>query len=110
MAVASTRQYFEERVPVLIAEKSGSLDGIDAIYEFQITGDDGGTWTLNLRAIPHSISEESSDSADCTVIMQDDFFVQMLNGDLSPQMAFLSGKLKVTGNMGLALKLTSLFS
>ncbi len=109
MTVETARQYFEERVPVIISERGEKLMNIGAMYEFQITGDSGGTWTLNLRDEPASIEESSADAADCTVVMQDEAFVKMINGDLKPQMAFLTGKLKVTGNMGLALKLTNLF-
>ena len=109
MAVESARRYFEERVPVLIEERAVRLKEIGATYEFQITGDDGGVWTLDLKGEPATVKEESTDTADCTIVMQDDSFVQMINGDLKPQMAFLTGKLKVTGNMGLALKLTVLF-
>ncbi len=105
----TARQYFETDVPALIANKADNLKSIDAIYEFQITGDNGGTWTLDLKNDPISIAEKQGDGPDCTVIMKDESFTKMVNGDLKPQMAFLTGKLKVTGNMGLALKLTALF-
>ena len=83
---------------------------IDAIYEFQITEDEGGTWCLDLKQNPPIVQEGSAQEPDCTVIMEDQNFVKMIQGELKAQMAFLSGKLKVTGNMGLALKLTTIFS
>ena len=109
MSVATAREYFEQRIPEIIQERPDTLKSIGAVYEFQITGDDGGTWTLNLKDDPATIEEKNSGDADCTVVMQDMAFVEMVNGALKPQMAFLTGKLKVTGNMGLALKLTSIF-
>lgn len=109
MDVSSTRQYFEETVPELLRTRGDNLKNIGAIYEFQITGDGGGTWTLDLKENELSIAEKSADASDCTIIMQDDAFLSMVKGELKPQMAFLTGQLKVTGNMGLALKLTALF-
>ncbi len=109
MSVETAREYFEQKIPEIIQQRADRLKSIGAIYEFQITGDDGGTWTLNLKEEPAYIQEESAGEPDCTVVMQDMAFVKMINGDLKPQMAFLTGKLKVTGNMGLALKLTTLF-
>lgn len=109
MSVETAREYFEDRIPVILNDRHDTLKNINAVYEFQITGDEGGVWMLNLRDEPFSIAEKHAGEPDCTVVMQDDFFVNMINGNLKPQMAFLTGKLKVTGNMGLALKLTNLF-
>lgn len=105
----STRQYFEEGIPDLLNNHADRVSHIDAIYEFQITGNGGGTWALDLKSTPATINEQSAENPDCTIIMNDEDFLKMINGELKPQMAFLSGKLKVTGNMGLALKLTALF-
>lgn len=109
MDVATARDYFEKSVPALLETRSDQLHLIDAVYEFQLTGDNGGTWTVNLKHNPMGVREGAADTADCTVVMDADAFVKMLNGSISPQMAFLNGQLKVTGNMGLALKLTQLF-
>lgn len=110
MEVSSAREYFESRVPQILQSKGEVVAAINAVYEFQITGDGGGVWTLNLKTNPPSIQEGSAQEPDCTVIMENDYFVQMIRGELKAQLAFLSGKLKVTGNMGLALKLTALFT
>ena len=99
------KQYFEERVAGNLKEKKETVDGINAIYEFQITGDNGGTWTVDVKNDPPQVSAGSSGSADCTITMKDENFCSMIDGELNPQMAFMTGKLKVTGNMGLALKL-----
>lgn len=49
-------------------------------------------------------------NADCTITMATDDFQAMLTGDLNPMMAFMSGKIKIDGDMGVAMKLQSLFS
>ena len=105
----TAREYFEETVPGLLSTKKEALGRINAVYEFQITGDHGGTWVLDLTGDPPTLKTDVSGVADCTVIMEDEHFSNMVTGQLKPQMAFLTGKLKVTGNMALALKLTILF-
>jgi putative sterol carrier protein len=44
-----------------------------------------------------------------TISMKESDYLEMINGKLNGQMAFMTGKLKIAGDMGLALKLQSLF-
>lgn len=44
-----------------------------------------------------------------TITMKENDYLDMINGKLNGQMAFMTGKLKIAGDMGLALKLQSLF-
>lgn len=46
--------------------------------------------------------------ADCTISTDKDTFIALKNGDLNPMMAVMSGKIKIKGDMGLAMKLQSL--
>lgn len=46
---------------------------------------------------------------DCTVTIDEDTFTNVANGSLNPMMAFMSGKIKVKGDMGVATKMQSLF-
>ena len=107
-ASMTPREYFEQKVPSNLKAKAEKLATINAVYEFQLKGPNGGTWTLDLTAPGGAVSEGSSGKANCTVTMEDENFVKLVSGQLNPQMAFMTGKLKVAGNMGLALKLTSI--
>ena len=49
-------------------------------------------------------------AADATIKVAFDDFLKMAQGALDPTMAFMQGKLKVDGNMGVAMKLSSIFS
>lgn len=88
-----------------MVNEPAKFEGIDAIYEFNITGDDGGTWTMDLKSDPKAISEGSKGNATCTITMSNSDFSDMIDGSLNPQMAFMTGKLKVSGDMGQAIKL-----
>ncbi|XP_004647316.1 hydroxysteroid dehydrogenase-like protein 2 isoform X2 [Octodon degus] len=82
-----------------------------AIYQFELSGEDGGTWFLDLKSKGGNVGHgEPSDRADVVMSMSTDDFVRMFSGKLKPTMAFMSGKLKIKGNMALAIKLEKLMS
>ena len=98
------KEYFEEKLPKLLEEHPEKAKSINAIYQFDISGDAGGTWTVDLTENP-GVSAGASESAQCTVSASDNDFVDLLTGKLNAQMAFLQAKLKISGEIGLALKL-----
>lgn len=53
------------------------------------------------------VSTENKD-ADCTVHISMDNFLALVKGDLNPMTAFMMGKIKVKGDMGVAMKLQKL--
>lgn len=99
------KEYFEQKVPENLKNRAEKIAAITCIYEFQINGPAGGVWTLDLSVPGGQVTAGSLGKADCTITMQDENFVKLVTGQLNPQMAFMTGKLKVAGNMGLALKL-----
>uniref|UniRef100_A0A2K5RUJ9 Hydroxysteroid dehydrogenase-like protein 2 n=1 Tax=Cebus imitator TaxID=2715852 RepID=A0A2K5RUJ9_CEBIM len=81
------------------------------IYLFELSGEDGGTWFLDLKSKGGNVGYgEPSDQADVVMSMSTDDFVKMFSGKLKPTMAFMSGRLKIKGNMALAIKLEKLMS
>lgn len=94
-----------ETIKSRVAENPGLVDEIGAIYEFDITGASGGTWTVDLKNGPGSVAAEKPANADCTITISAEDFLGMASGALDPQNAFMEGKLKVGGNMMLAQKL-----
>jgi len=81
-------------------EKSG---GIDKSVKFDF-GDDGQVFANGTAA------EIADKDADCTISVSKDDFIALASGNLDPMMAFMSGKLKVAGDMSVAMGLQSLFS
>lgn len=103
--MSTPKEIFEKKIPEKITDNSDKVAGIDAIYEFNITGENGGTWSLDLTGGKKDVTEGSTGNANCTITMDSSDFDSMMGGDLNAQMAFMTGKLKVSGEMGLALKL-----
>ncbi|XP_006906173.1 hydroxysteroid dehydrogenase-like protein 2 isoform X3 [Pteropus alecto] len=82
-----------------------------AVFQFELSGEDGGTWFLDLKSKSGNVGYgEPSDHADVVMSMSTDDFVKMFSGKLKPTMAFMSGKLKIKGNMALAIKLEKLMN
>lgn len=103
----TAQEIFQDKIATKVKENADKAKDINAVYEFQLTGDNASTWTLDLTQEGGAISEGSNGNADCTVIIDSKDLSDIVEGSLNPQMAFMSGKLKVTGDMGLALKLGS---
>lgn len=70
--------------------------------------DDAGTLLLDATQVPPTLTRGGEGDADCTISMSVDNMLKLLDGQLSPTIAYTMGKLKVQGSMGLALKLSSL--
>ena len=84
---------------------------VGATYLFVISGENGGSWLLDLKNSSGSVSEATEDTpTDVTMKMEANNMVDMFQGKLKSTTAFMTGKLSVSGNMGLALKLDKLLS
>lgn len=105
MSDYNARQIFEEVLPAKLEKSPEKAKSTNAIYQFNITGDDGGTWTLDFTKDSDFVSQGESDAAQCTITMKDSDFVDMWDGRLSGPQAFMMNKIKIQGNMGLAMKL-----
>ncbi|NWG74672.1 MAG: SCP2 sterol-binding domain-containing protein [Rubrivivax sp.] len=80
----------------------GDACGLDATLKFDCG--DAGVVYIDGKSIPNTVGNEDRD-ADCTVGVSLDNLTAMLAGDLEPATAFMTGKLKVSGDMSVALKL-----
>lgn len=69
-------------------------------------GDDGALF-IDTTSDPVTLIPERKDDADVTLSTSLDTFAAILNGTQDPNLAFMFGKLKIAGSMGLALKLNS---
>jgi len=85
------------------------VKGVGGIYQFNIKNASSQTqqWELDLKNGNGSVKVGPSGKPDCTLTLADEDFVSIMTGKLNAQQAFMQGKLKVAGNMGLATKLSS---
>lgn len=79
------------------------------IYQFDLSGEHTGVWFLDLKTGSGSVGQgEPPAKADVVMKMDSSDFSKMFSGKLKPTMAFMSGKLKIKGDMTLAIKLEKL--
>lgn len=81
---------------------------VNAVYQFDVTGDEKGIWFLDLKNGCGKLGQGPASSPDCTLKMDSNNFFAMFSGKLKATSAFMSGKLKITGDMGKAMKLENL--
>jgi putative sterol carrier protein len=97
-----------DKIEKALNENPKPIEGINAIYQYDLSGDDGATYQLHLSGGEAKVHQGSPGQADCTLQISVNDFKEMLLGNLSGTAAFMSGKLKVKGNIGLAMKLENL--
>ncbi len=101
----SVKDVFERTIPAKFQAKPDVLGKIDAVYQFNISGPGGGSWSVDCTEPGGKITAGATTNAKCTVAATDTDFLSIVNGKMNAQMAFMSGKLKIQGDMGLAMKL-----
>jgi putative sterol carrier protein len=80
--------------------------GMNNSYVFDIEG--AGTWTV--RVADGAVTVDEGDTGgDCTISTSAETFVRVIKGEQNPTAAYMSGKLKIKGDMGAAMKLQKLF-
>jgi putative sterol carrier protein len=94
-----------DEVTARMRGRVGEDSGLGAKVKFDFGAD--GVILLDATQTPNVVSNEDAE-ADCTIRISLDDFVEMGAGELSPAMAFMMGKLKVDGDLGLAMKLQGL--
>jgi len=94
-----------ENVTEKIKQKMAMASGMQATAKFNF-GDDGLIF-VDTNVSPPVISNEDQD-ADVELICSMETFEGIMNGSQDPNMAFMMGKLKIKGSMGLAMKLNSI--
>ena len=99
----SARQFFETLESRVDESKTA---GMNNSYVFDIDG--AGTWFVRVADGKVNVSEGEQD-ADAVITASEETFEKLVSGDQNPTSAYMTGKLKVKGDMGAAMKLQKLF-
>ncbi|NXI53272.1 NLTP protein, partial [Chloroceryle aenea] len=102
---------FKEIEKKLQEEGEQFVKKIGGVFAFKIKDGPGGkeaTWIVDVKNGKGSVAVNSDKKADCTITMADTDLLALMTGKMNPQTAFFQGKLKVSGNMGMAMKLQNL--
>ena len=104
MSVDSAREFFET-LPGRASPQAARA--LDASYRFDVEG--VGSWRVESEG--DSLAVTQSDApADCVIRADEQTFLRIVRGEQSPMGAYMTGKVKVEGDLGLALKLRDVFA
>jgi putative sterol carrier protein len=101
--VTAVKEFFETLEARADASKTA---GMTNSYLFDIEG--AGKWTVRVEDGKVSVTEGGED-ADAVISTSGETFEKIISGDQNPTSAYMTGKLKVKGDMGAAMKLQKLF-
>ncbi len=99
----AAKEFFDSLPTRADADK---LAGVSNSYLFDIDGE--GQWLVDVRDGALTVAEGTGD-ADVTITTSSDTFAEIVAGQQNPTTAYMTGKLKIKGDMGAALKLQKLF-
>lgn len=95
-----------QELTTFLKERAAEMPVMDLSIKLNLKGD--GIIHINSRGTENVVSNEDL-PADCTVIITPDNFQKLIKGDLNPMMAVMTGKLKIQGDMAVAMKLQGMF-
>ena len=103
--MAGTVQEFFEGLPA--RADTSKTAGMNNSYGFDIEG--AGQWTVKVTDGAVSVTEGIGDAADVTISASQEVFEKILAGEQNATSAYMTGKIKLKGDMGAAMKLQKLF-
>jgi putative sterol carrier protein len=86
-----------------------SAPGLTGSIQFELSGDNGGQWYVKVEDGRLEVGKGAIEPASLTVSANAADYIDIATGKTAPQMAFMQGKLRLKGDMGLAMKLQPLF-
>jgi putative sterol carrier protein len=96
-----------EKMPgAFIPEKA---QGVDAVIQFKFTGPEAGEWNATIKEGKVDVSRGTHPSPKMTLTADSSDYVKMFTGELDGMQAFMQGKIKLAGDLNLAMKLMQMF-
>jgi putative sterol carrier protein len=99
-------QVVEEMPGLFLPDKAGNTT---ATIQFDLTGDSPGKRFIRIAEGQASSGQGEIEMPNLTLIADSNDFVRIFTGQMDPTAAFMSGKLKIKGDMGLAMKMQAMF-
>jgi putative sterol carrier protein len=103
METQTPKDFFEKTLPARF--KPEKAVGINVIAQLNITGIEGGSWTVTIKDQNLQVTEGIHPSPSLTLKMNENDFMDMMNKKISAEKAFFTGRVHFKGDIGVALKL-----
>jgi putative sterol carrier protein len=83
--------------------------GVDAVIQFDLSGEDGGEWFITIKEGTLKVDSGKAESPKLTIVADAQDMLDIFTGKLNAMAAFSGGKLKLSGDLGLSMKLLNFF-
>lgn len=101
-----TSRDFLYKLPSKISPEA--IEGHETTFHFDLEGENGGQYTVSVANGKVNVTEGLTGQAACVVRSSEENFIKLIQGDLNPMMAILTGKVKIS-NQGEMLRYAKLF-
>jgi len=106
MALTSVKEVFEKMPQVFNAN---AAKGLNVVFQFDITGDNGGNWNVAVKDGACQVNEGTHASPSVKLTLSGDTWLGIVNKQTNGMQAFMTGKLKASGDIMLAQRIEQLF-
>jgi putative sterol carrier protein len=106
MAITEVKDIFDKMPEVFDAD---AAQGLNAVFQFEITGDGGGNWNIVIQDGTCEIVEGTHSEPSVTLTMSAETWLGMINKEINGMQAFMGGQLKADGDIMLAQRVEQLF-
>ncbi|MEE2961666.1 MAG: SCP2 sterol-binding domain-containing protein [Myxococcota bacterium] len=105
-AISNAKEYFDSLGERFVTEEA---KGLNASFHFELAGDDGGLYTVLVNDGHMEIQEGPFEEPTFTLKMKGEDYIKMAHGKLNGAMAFMTGKMKISGDRSLAQTMKKIF-
>ena len=96
-----------EKMPgAFIPEKA---QGVDAAIQFKFTGVEAGEWNAVIKDGKVDVTQGAHSAPNMTLTADSNDYIKIITGELDGMTAFMQGKIKLAGDLNLAMKLMQMF-
>jgi putative sterol carrier protein len=106
MADLTVKEMVQNHEKAFMPEKAV---GVNAVVQYHLTGDEGGDWIITIQDGKCSVAEGVAEKPTVTLTAEALDLKDVLTGKANGMSYFMQGKLKLAGDLNLAMKLTSFF-
>jgi putative sterol carrier protein len=103
MEAQTPQEFFEKILPAKFKPEKAA--GVDVVAQLNVSGPEGGSWVVTVKDQKLQVTEGTTPSPSLTLKVSYADFLDLVNGKLSAEKAFFSGKIQFKGNIAVALKL-----
>jgi len=106
MSEITVKELMDRMPKAFLPEKA---KGVEAVIQYHLTGEEGGDWIITIKDGKCTVEEGVAENPTLTLEADAQDYKDVILGKMDGMAAFMQGKLRLKGNLNLAMKLTSFF-